>query len=419
MNSSSRYNLVNIFAVLSIFGFWGMHSVLYALGSGANTAASVAYRAFQLGYAFVVIIACLGELSKALKRGFFLLLAIILLFYSGRMLIDMYMGPFTAQLPHNVFVNDFLFIVGSVFSGAFALIAGYKYLNINFIAKLTFLVGVTATILLFYSLFLKGNLLTFEDDRLDLGGGLGSLALVKLGAVTFLAGMHLFINKLFNKVLLILSMILTLFLSMASGARGGLVSLVIVLIIYTFIRNRTSLLLSLVTIILFILFVVNIVPILTWLSDFFPVIGERLLLTVVEGDEGNRELLRQKVYGLLLENPLTGFSYRMSTDITGYTTHNGILDVCLALGVPMGIVFLVTYYINLGFKALKKMSDKTSFFATAMFVYVLVASFTGSSVTDNIFDFSTCLFISSYYSACSRKHKVYAGNMERATPQIV
>jgi len=408
------YKLVNVFAVLTIVGFWGMHSILFTFFGGGTTLASVTYRGIQLVLSIIIVVWCFNDIKHSLRIGYYFLLLTIMILYTLRMIFDKYWGPFVSALPPGVFTNDILYIAVSIFTGAYGMIAGYKYLDVKFISKLVFYLGLLSVTLLLLSLYQKGNLMAFEDDRLDLGGGLGTLALVKLGAVTFLAGFHMFFNRLGNRVIILLGMAMSTFLMLASGSRGGLVALVITMMIFVIVHNRKNLFLTISGAIILLIIIINLVPILMWLSGYFPVIGERLLLTVVDGDEGNRDILRDRVYALILNNPIFGYSYRMNTDITGYTTHNGILDVTLALGIPMGVIYVIVFYFKLGIKAISKLQNLEMLLPASMVVFTIVASFSGASITDNIYIFSVCLFVSCLYSPQMDKTLAHKINLEQS-----
>ena len=147
--------------------------------------------------------------------------------------------------------------------------------------------------------------------------------------------------------------------------------------------------------------IVYIVPILEWISQYFPVIGYRMLETIIENDQSGREVLREKAYELIYNNPVLGYSYRLSPTPTGYRCHNGVLDIFLAFGIPLGLLVLYIAYFKSIIMATRLMDKKEYFMPVVMTIWVLVASMSGSGITDATFCFTMCLLGTIYYRSKS------------------
>ena len=186
-------------------------------------------------------------------------------------------------------------------------------------------------------------------------------------------------------------------MSLASGSRGGVVGLVVALGVYFVFSSRRNVFLIFIAVLAVVLFIIYLVPILIWLADYFPVISERMLMTVLENDQSERDEIRRQAINVILKNPILGFSYRLYEFSTGYRTHNGILDVTLALGIPIGLLFVFFVYIKGALFAIKNMVHKQFFYPTVMMIFVLVSSLSSSSITDNGFNFAICLLCSACF----------------------
>ena len=396
MITKSKYSIIQLHAALTLFGYWCVHSVVTLFSGGSSRLVSIGYDVFQLVLSTYVIAICFRDIISTRKKAYLTIYSILLLLYSARMFLDMWGGPYIGQLPQSVFMNDILQTVFHTFLGAWAMIASVRYLNIDRIVKWTFYLGLIAVLCAFVSLRTGGIDISYEEERLSYGGGLGTLALVKIGAIEVIAALHIVLNSKKGKLFYLAGGGLGLWICFASGSRGGIVGLVIALLFFWLMSSRRNVLLSVIAIVGVILFIINLEPILIWLGDFFPILSRRMLNTILEHDEGNRELLRQAAYDRIWENPIFGYSYRLRADLTGYGCHNGILDFTLALGIPAGIVFAVSVYGWGIIMAARMMSNKRLFFPSVMAIFAFTASMTGNA-TDGVFCFAVVLLAAAYY----------------------
>lgn len=396
--NKTQNTIIQLYAALYLMGYWCMHSIIILLTGTPSANASIIYRAVLLILSFYVIIICRKDFFIEKGKPFFLFYLLIILLFSLRMFYDMYAGPFSLVLPRKMFINDILYTVFGVFSGVLALVTCRRYLDPDKIVNYVFVLCCITLICLVITLSQRGMLNVFEEERMSLGGGIGTLAIVKIGAISILASIHLLINKRINKLLCLGIMVLGVWSAFASGSRGGIVGFIVaigislVLLFY----KRKKIILLIISISLIICLIIYLVPVLTFLSKYFPVAGERLLLSVVEGDQSNRDILRQEAYQLIKEYPIFGYSYRLNTDLTGYGPHNGILTVMLALGIPMGLLFVYNMYLKAGFMLLKTINT-SGFFPTSIAIFVMVTSISGGAIDDNCFGFAMCLLGSIYY----------------------
>lgn len=394
-----NYYIVQLHAVLSVMGYWCMHSILSVAVGTTSSLSSIAYDGVQLAISLYVIFICRKDIIIEKGRPILLFYSILLVLYSLRMFFDMAAGPFSTTVSRNMFLNDILLTVFHCFMAAWAMITSRKYLDVRIITKIMFWMSTLTILLIILNLSIRGLGDMYEEERLDGGRGLGTLALVKIGAICTLSAFHLVMNERgkIRKIIYAAGSILGLWLTMASGSRGGLAALVIAVGICWLFASRRNVLMMILAVIAIIVFIINIVPILIWLSDYFPVVGQRMLNTILENDQNGRIELRSQAFQLIADHPLFGYSYRLGASETGYSAHNGILSVVLALGIPIGLLFIYFIYIKSFLASIKMMPQKSAFFVTSMCVFVLVASMSGSSITDPRFGFAICLLAATYY----------------------
>ena len=410
--SKTHYFIIQLHAVLSIMGYWCMHSILTAVVGETSSIASIAYDGLQLIVSLHVMMICKKDFMIERGRTMLSFYSIILILYSLRMVFDMLIGPFTSQVSMGMFLNDIFLTVFHTFTAVWAMITSRRYLDINTIVRILFIMSLVTVVFIIIT-YSKGTLdYDYEEQRISGGRGLNSLALAKIGAITVLSAIHLLLNdrKKKQKPLYIVGVILGLWLALASGSRGALVALIIALAIYWVFASRRNVLLLIPALVAIVLILIYLVPILFWLSDYFPVVGQRMLATIIEDDQSGRQELRIQAIKLILDNPVFGYSYRLNPTETGYGPHNGILSIFLALGVPIGLLFIVFAYIKPIIIAIKIMPRRDTFLATTMCVLFLVNSMSGSSITEPCFGFSICLLASIYYYKTN--NDVYSSNIQ-------
>ena len=394
---------IQLHAVMSLLGYWFFHAMVFLALGASSTMFSIIYDAIQLSLALYVIIICNKDI--AIERGctelsFFSLLIAL---YAIRMLFDMGFGPFVGQVSTAMFLSDMLYTIGGTFVSVWAIIISRKYIDIDKIVRLVFWMGLAAivAVLLRADVFEASD--AYEEERMTGGQGLGTLALAKLGAIVAIASIHLLFNKekrRVKKVFYIIGLILGVWLSLASGSRGAVAALVIALGLYFIFSTRRNPVLIAVAVVSVAFVVINIVPILTWLSDFFPVFGRRMLATLLEDDQGGRQAIRRQAWEVTINHPLLGYSYRLFGTESGFRAHNGILEVSIALGIPITLLFIFFVYVKGLLMALKNMVNRKLLFPTTLGVFALVSSMTSSSISNSEFDFAFCiLVISCYYNS--------------------
>lgn len=398
--SKTNIFIIQLHAVMLLLGYYFVHSVVGVMTGGSTRLTSIIYDGVQLAMSLYVLAICRRDLRIEKRCSSLSFLLVLMLLYALRIVYDMFSGPFVGRIPQAWFLNDFLTIAVCTFTAVWAIIVSRKWLDLDKIVRLVFWLGIITIVCVIYTIRVNGVGDSYQNERLDGGQGLGTLALCKIGAIEAIASIHLLLNPKRNKALVLfflLGLIIGGWLMFASGSRGGVVGFVIALGVYFLFSSRRSILLSLAAILVVLLVIANIVPIILWVSDYFPVFGQRMLNAILENDQSSRQELRNLAIQHILENPLLGFSYRLNPIETGFLPHNGVLDVFLALGVPIGILFVFFVYIKGFIMSVKMMTNRYFFFPTVIAVSAIVSSMSSSSLSNGGFDFAVAFVAIMYY----------------------
>lgn len=393
--SNSKYNIIQINAAMTVVGFMLLHAVLGLFLGDTGRTVSYFYRGLQLILSLYVLVILIKDAKIGKIPNFLSIYIVIMTLYSLRMLYDKSFGPFVGAVPQESFTENILTTIVCTFFPAYTIIVSRKYLDFNLIAKLLFWGGLISLAGALIEALRYGIVL--QEDRMEVGRAFGVLQIAQMSGVVIIAAVHLFLNETKLKLVYIAGAIFSFLIVMATGARGGVVGMVVALGVYFVISSKKNKGLFVFAILALVLFYVNLVPILKSMESIFPIFSTRMLETVVEKSTGGRDPLYEEAQRLIFENPILGYSYRLNSDITGYTCHNGILDIMLALGIPMGILFVIVYYIKGTIMSIKKMVNKELMFPAAIYIFSLVTSISGSSITNATYCFSVGLLGSTYY----------------------
>ena len=393
--SKIAYNYIQIFAVVVLMGYWATNAVATLLFGDTSSSVSIIYRGILLLLSLITIYICRRDLSRLSDNRFLMFYGIVLILYSIRMYIDVAIGPFVGIIPTDYFVKDVFYIMGSVFITSFALISCRNHLDMDKICQLIYWLGLVIILIIPYITELDVENMQDSEERMEAGRGMGSLTLVKIGVIEIIVSIHLILNQKF-KYLYIPGLLFAIWTTLAAGSRGGLIALIVALFYYLIVNSRKNIFKLLLVGVCMCAVIVYIVPILEWISQYFPVIGYRMLETIIENDQSGREILREKAYELISQNPILGYSYRLNPSETGYTCHNGILDLLIAFGIPLGLLATYFVYFRSMVLATRLMDRRECFFSSVAVLWVVIASISGSGITDSTFCFAICLLGAMY-----------------------
>ncbi len=396
MNKTNHF-LIQCNAIMLLLGYWLMHSLLSVVVGESTRTASVVYDGGQLALSIYIIVICYKDFVIEPGKSLLTALSIAMMLFSLRMVFDIYAGSFTYILPAGQMWNDVLLTLGSVFFPIWAMISSRKYIDIQVVSEGVFWTGMVTCVFVVMSINMHG--ISVENERVMTGRGMHTLALAKLGAIEVIAGLHMIVSteQWKRRMIYMAGLVIGGYVAMASGSRGGVVGVVVAIGVYIVMGMRKKPLLMVMGIVGVVLLVVNLVIVLEWIEGYFPVFSHRMTATVVDGDTSGRNNLFTIALQYITENPILGFGYRLTDSSTGYGAHNGILEILLCFGIPLGLLFTYFIYVKSTIYAVLMMVDKKYVFPSLMAMSTIAASMSGSSITASNFDFSIALLGISYY----------------------
>lgn len=393
-----KYNIVQLHVVLVLFGYWFVSGVANIILGETSQSISIGYRVFQFAVSLYVVFLCRKDIVNIQPNSLPIVCVFALIFFSIRVLLDSIGGVFVSVVPKSWFMKDILYTVVGIFFSAFALFASRKYIDIDRIVTLAFWVGLATIICVLLNL---NNLdINIEEERADAGRGLGTLALVKIGAIETLLSLHLIFGNSSKKKLFIylIGLCLGIVTCLVSGSRGGLVAMILALGMYALVRYRKNIKIFTLCIFVILIIALNIIPILEFIGNYFPIISQRLIATIVENDQSGRAEIRDLAMQKIIDNPILGYSYRLFPSESGYGPHNGILEIFLYTGIPTGILLSSFFYIKSIFLTMRLIDAKKYFFPVCLLIFTLISSISGSLINSIIFWVAVALVCSSYYN---------------------
>jgi hypothetical protein len=308
---------------------------------------SSSYRYFQLTIAILAIIHRFPYFIQNLK-GLPSLLFIFIVLYTIRLLYDyLTLNEIEDGLKH-LYQFDFISVIP-----AFALITLKRedLLNMDVIFKFTLALAVLLSIPFFKAdLVLSGRQsLTENFNSLYLGQFAVSLSIFSF--------YHLYSQQKF-KILNIVLFILGIIVMGMAGSRSPLVSLILMIILFTVnTKGKIKILSILLTISLFGYFMFG------YFEVFLQKIGssfiDRIAQVLHEKDSSGRDIRLLASFQQFLTNPITGTAhYIQNRDSFGKYPHNLILESFMSVGILGGINFIIILAktIRSGYKLL---SEKT------------------------------------------------------------
>lgn len=403
--NKNQYFIIQLHAALTLVGYWCFHAIFSFIFGESNRSISVIYDGIQLALSLFVIRICKQDFRVTRKQPILYFYSLTLTLYAIRMVYDMMFGPFVGKVSTEMFLNDIMLIVCSMFMGGWAIVVSRRYINVDVVTRLVFFIGVVAITVIHLKIMMGASYLS-KTDRMEVAQGLGALQLAKLGAIALISSIHLFMNsgkKKMLKIIYIVGFAMSGWVMLTSGSRGTFVGVVIALLLYVLFSSRKNKFILSLAVAVVAVFMVMIVPILTWLSSYFPVIAGRMLATVVDEDDSGRSEIFEETIQMILDNPIFGFSYRVTDTPYGWGPHNGILEVFVALGIPFGLLFIYFIYIRGTALALKNMANQKLLFPTVMMLFSIFASISGSSMVNNAFLFSIPFLCAASYNRLYEK----------------
>ena len=405
VSHTSRYYIIQWQAILIVVGFAAYTTLFYGdVSKGNSSGLSLIYRAFHMLLTLYVLLVCkkgyhFGKNRVELKMYIFFMVC-----YSLRMLLDVFL--FIDNVPSQYLYFELVFTIGAVFLPITAVIISRKELDSDYIAKSIFWLSLLTIILGIRGIMTHGVDVT--EGRVELNSAQGSLSLVISGCILSLSSFYVYYNSigLLFKFSAVLGFILGLVAALISGSRGGIVAYVVSMSCYLVLRAEKFKIWLILVGCALLWCILNIVKVLESLSNYFPVFAERMLYAIETGDESGRDKLREDAINMILDYPILGYSYRINDDLSGAHAHNGILQVAVALGLPLCVVFFYFYYfrtLRISFKIVK---SKSLAWWGIMAIYVIVTSLFGSALDLAYFGFFVMMVWIVYYNQYNQKNTI-------------
>lgn len=358
---------------------------------------SISYRAFAL------LIALLCLVIKRFKFQYYGTPSIFFIFVYFSMILHVSINTLpliSSELEASVSLL-YLFMFGVTLTPFLAFWVGYKEIRWSLVF-----------VYLFYSLLLiiLVGLFTMQDidagiARVNLNDRQSTLVFSDLSAllltISILLLIHnneVFTNKqrLIQKGVYMLGIILALLGIAKAGSRGGLFSATFALLfIFSTLSRKQFLLLLLVVIFPLIFIGSNFFQI----KEFAPLLYQRTLMTIQEGDMSGRDQLFEQGVSLIRDNPLLGNNSVLLFPDGSFTSyHNVYLDIFIELGVVFGVIYLllISYLLFYVFRIRKKLS-LVDLITCSIFIVFSVRGLTGIQlITDpnyGIITFSVCILV--------------------------
>lgn len=180
-----------------------------------------------------------------------------------------------------------------------------------------------------------------ESERMVGNVGLGSISLGQLGVTVFLttiAWMLTYRNKTIYKPILLIILLVSSVVMLRAASRGPLVTFIVMIMIILMSTINNKVLAIALSVIASAFLFINIEGVLHFLGQISPVMEQRMLSTVNEGNTSYRDILYANAFSVFLRHPIIGSQF--VTDF-GFYSHNTVLDVLMSLGILGGLVWIV------------------------------------------------------------------------------
>lgn len=392
----ANINLINVFFGYVLVTFF----LIPIFGESSTQIITVPYRAFSLLLSLIVII---SHFDRKLRLPFSLRLLIIFwIFTLLRIFIDLEI-IYDSFVP-NIFKQRInLTTIFVITIPLISFIFSYRSLSFTFCLKWSFILGV----IFIFSSYLTSVQIANLDERIDLNDALNSINFNIHSSLVFLICIYLLINfqfNLFKKIFLISICLLCLYISLRSGSRGPILSLVLILTLWLSLLRFNFFKSFFIVLSMFCFLYIFLDFFLDLLNLISPITYNRINLAL----NGNELSYNQRVdsysyfWNLILDSPIFGSHFAVVfKDVYPIYAHNIFLDILLSLGL-VGVL-LFSFILYLIFKDFNFLLKNNLFYLFHVFsIYFFFCSLTSNAYYTNpylLLAFSLSLLFSyNYYS---------------------
>jgi O-antigen ligase len=229
-----------------------------------------------------------------------------------------------------------------------AIIFRRKQLNTLLIAKIIFWI-------IFVSLVgslsvLKLSIGQEVNERVEVEGELNSLNLGYWGATFFVLTMFLFFKtqNIYRLIYAFAGFPLGFYIVMISGSRGPLLYTILTVYVYVFFADvfkKNKRVINTIAILSLFVLVLNYRLLVSIISVFNPLLGERVIAAIEEQDSSGRDRIYLIAIDQFLKAPIFGDYFVLTSgELKGLYPHNIILEAFMTLGLTGAIPFLILIY---------------------------------------------------------------------------
>lgn len=375
---SNKLNLNDLNFILTFAGFPIVTTLLPFVPS-------VPYRAFTL---FVALLCLIKNKFMFPKGDLFKLFLVILILVDIKVASEiLFVETYYSQSKHVCL----LFVFGITLLPSLAIYSGIKKFNWK---SILWVLIVCLMLMAIKGYFTIQQMAPGEADtmRMELNDRQSTLALGDNGGYLVILACALIssvktINRKFLRILavsvIVISILSGIFCVAKAGSRGPFLALIVgLLLMYLTVQSKGKVKILIVAGFTVLLLGIN----LDKLSNFAPVLFNRMTATIEDGDLSGRDILFRKAWAIISQHPLTGGNpVVLFPDGSFSTYHNGFLDVGLALGV-VGFVVYIFLNIKLLWRACKRYHYTNSpvyFFVIGMLGAFVMRSMSGAGLIAN------------------------------------
>jgi hypothetical protein len=326
---------------LSLLGYQLVTTMLLPLSSDAevlSTSVTYPYRALVFVMAFFLVVASPANRQSNQNQNMTILYVIFMLVYFIRILIDIFVRQIYVVPSWRSTVLQYMFLV--VIPAIFAMLRCVYYIDYQKLNRWLFWGGVVLLVMLILN---QNTLIQIEYEEMTRGESnvaMGSLnlgyscAVVSFIALSVLTGMKR--SKVLHRLFVWLVLLVSFVIMLRAASRGPLVTFFAIILFFLFAKIKNKVLGAVISLLVVLILWVNLGAILSFLGSISPLMEERMLNLLVEGNSSGRDSLSAQALDLFYQNPILGKQFVLN----GFYTHNSILDVMIGLGFFGALVWV-------------------------------------------------------------------------------
>ena len=375
-----------LFVFLSLLGYQLATTLMLPLSSDvAGVSHTVTYPYRILLFVLAVLLIILSPVTKRQKQNkrTATIYLLFMLIYFIRILYDIFVKQVYILPGFQTIILQYIFI--SIIPSLWAIERCALYINYE---RLLRWLMIGSSILLVFTLMNQNSLIDAEYDEMVRGQGnvaLGSIGFGHTCASLFIIFLTWIVchkkGKWIWKAFMVLMMAISIILMLRAASRGPLVTFVVVLLLFLFSRMKNKVLGLIIALTVVLVIWYNMSTILSWLGNISPMMEKRMAAAMYEEDSSGRDLLYKQAIDMFLQNPVFGKQFIL---YRGIYSHNSILDVMIGLGFFGTLVWIYLIYQDLKW-TYRHVLNRTSLMVVGLLSvqFIFKGFFSGAIYIDN------------------------------------